>query len=249
MPDADPKHYVRGQYDGLPLGAGREPSGSQTETFVALSLEIDNWRWSGVPFFIRAGKSLADTGHGGPRHLQAPAAPDLRPQFESRTPTSSFCGSIPIRGRTWSCRPRRPGAQTHEDGGPVDDLRRGARRAARALRASAGRCASRAMRACSPARTAWRKPGGSCSHCWTRRLRSRPTARARGDRPRPNSCWRDSLAGVDPGSSRIPVAERGHRPRGRPHSALGGLAPSTDSLWDSDSRPRPLLVRLHLLCK
>ncbi|MBV9514232.1 MAG: glucose-6-phosphate dehydrogenase, partial [Mycobacteriaceae bacterium] len=32
--------------------------GSQTETFAALRLEIDNWRWSGVPFFLRAGKSL-----------------------------------------------------------------------------------------------------------------------------------------------------------------------------------------------
>jgi glucose-6-phosphate 1-dehydrogenase len=32
--------------------------GSQTETFAALRLEIDNWRWSGVPFFLRAGKAL-----------------------------------------------------------------------------------------------------------------------------------------------------------------------------------------------
>jgi len=34
--------------------------GSQTETFVALRLQIDNWRWSGVPFFIRAGKELPE---------------------------------------------------------------------------------------------------------------------------------------------------------------------------------------------
>jgi glucose-6-phosphate 1-dehydrogenase len=34
--------------------------GSQTETFAALRLEIDNWRWSGVPFFIRAGKELPE---------------------------------------------------------------------------------------------------------------------------------------------------------------------------------------------
>jgi len=53
----DPKHYVRGQYDGYQAVSGVKP-GSQTETFAALRLEIDNWRWSGVPFFIRAGKSL-----------------------------------------------------------------------------------------------------------------------------------------------------------------------------------------------
>jgi glucose-6-phosphate 1-dehydrogenase len=54
---ADPRHYVRGQCDGYQSIAGVSP-GSQTETFAALRLEIDNWRWSGVPFFIRAGKAL-----------------------------------------------------------------------------------------------------------------------------------------------------------------------------------------------
>lgn len=58
MPDADPAHYVRGQYDGY-LAVPGVTKGSQTETFTALRLEIDNWRWSGVPFFIRAGKALA----------------------------------------------------------------------------------------------------------------------------------------------------------------------------------------------
>ena len=58
MPSADPHHYVRGQYDGYLSVPGVAP-GSQTETYCALKLEIDNWRWSGVPFFIRAGKSLA----------------------------------------------------------------------------------------------------------------------------------------------------------------------------------------------
>jgi glucose-6-phosphate 1-dehydrogenase len=60
MPDADPARYVRGQYDGY-----REIDGvaddSTTETYAALRLEIDNWRWSGVPFFIRTGKHLPTT--------------------------------------------------------------------------------------------------------------------------------------------------------------------------------------------
>jgi glucose-6-phosphate 1-dehydrogenase len=60
MADADPSHYVRGQYRGYLDVEGVAP-GSQTETYCALRLEIDNWRWSGVPFFIRAGKSLPVT--------------------------------------------------------------------------------------------------------------------------------------------------------------------------------------------
>ena len=59
MPPADPQRYVRGQYDGYLSVPGVSP-GSQTETFAALRLEIDNWRWSGVPFFIRAGKELPE---------------------------------------------------------------------------------------------------------------------------------------------------------------------------------------------
>jgi glucose-6-phosphate 1-dehydrogenase len=57
IPAADPNHYVRGQYVGYRNVAGVQP-GSQTETFTALRLQIDNWRWSGVPFYIRAGKAL-----------------------------------------------------------------------------------------------------------------------------------------------------------------------------------------------
>jgi glucose-6-phosphate 1-dehydrogenase len=57
---ADPKHYVRGQYDGYRTIKGVAPD-STTETFAAFRLEIENWRWFGVPFFIRTGKKLAVT--------------------------------------------------------------------------------------------------------------------------------------------------------------------------------------------
>jgi glucose-6-phosphate 1-dehydrogenase len=60
MPAADPAQYVRGQYEGY-----RDIDGvaddSTTETFAALRLQIDNWRWSGVPIFIRTGKCLPIT--------------------------------------------------------------------------------------------------------------------------------------------------------------------------------------------
>jgi glucose-6-phosphate 1-dehydrogenase len=54
---ADPAQYVRGQYDGYQSINGVAP-GSTTETYAAVRLGIDNWRWSGVPFFIRTGKCL-----------------------------------------------------------------------------------------------------------------------------------------------------------------------------------------------
>jgi glucose-6-phosphate 1-dehydrogenase len=55
--DTDPAHCVRGQYDGY-LSVDGVKTHSDTETFVALKLMIDSWRWSGVPVFIRTGKRM-----------------------------------------------------------------------------------------------------------------------------------------------------------------------------------------------
>lgn len=57
MSAADPGQYIRGQYAGYLDVEGVAPD-SQTETFCALRLNINNWRWEGVPFFLRAGKCL-----------------------------------------------------------------------------------------------------------------------------------------------------------------------------------------------
>jgi glucose-6-phosphate 1-dehydrogenase len=57
---ADPRHFVRGQYDGY-LDIDGVAEGSTTETYAALRLNIDNWRWAGVPWFIRTGKKLPVT--------------------------------------------------------------------------------------------------------------------------------------------------------------------------------------------
>jgi glucose-6-phosphate 1-dehydrogenase len=57
---ADPARYVRGQYEGYRSITGVGPD-SSTETYAALTLEIENWRWSGVPFHIRTGKRLPVT--------------------------------------------------------------------------------------------------------------------------------------------------------------------------------------------
>jgi glucose-6-phosphate 1-dehydrogenase len=57
MPAADPGNAVRGQYAGYRSIEGVDPH-SQTETFVALRLEIESWRWAGVPILVRAGKTM-----------------------------------------------------------------------------------------------------------------------------------------------------------------------------------------------
>ena len=58
MVPLDPHNVVRGQYRGYRDEPG-VASDSDTETFVALKCEIDNWRWAGVPFYLRTGKCLA----------------------------------------------------------------------------------------------------------------------------------------------------------------------------------------------
>jgi glucose-6-phosphate 1-dehydrogenase len=58
--EAEPANYVRGQYDGYRSIDG-VAADSTTETYAALRLDIENWRWSGVPFFIRTGKRLPVT--------------------------------------------------------------------------------------------------------------------------------------------------------------------------------------------
>jgi glucose-6-phosphate 1-dehydrogenase len=54
-----PNDVVRGQYTGYRTEPGVSPT-SETETFIALRCAIDNWRWAGVPFFLRTGKRLAE---------------------------------------------------------------------------------------------------------------------------------------------------------------------------------------------
>ena len=72
MADAEPRRYVRGQYHGY-RGTEGVKSRSTTETYAALRLQVDNWRWGGVPFFVRTGKHLPVSADRGAPDLQAPA--------------------------------------------------------------------------------------------------------------------------------------------------------------------------------
>ena len=59
MLPVDPQDVVRGQYSGYRDESGVAPD-SDTETFIALKVGLDNWRWAGVPFYLRTGKRMAE---------------------------------------------------------------------------------------------------------------------------------------------------------------------------------------------
>ena len=134
---ADPKRYVRGQYKGF-LDVKDVAPDSTTETFAAVELAVDNWRWSGVPFFIRAGKCM-------------PAkSSEVTVVFKRPPPLGVGAGKRPepnqmtVRIEPDARRPHAPlrqesgrgGLRAGRHGGP---LRKGAGRGARALRAAAWR--------------------------------------------------------------------------------------------------------------
>ena len=68
---------VRGQFTGYRDEPGVAQD-SDVETFCALRLFIDSWRWAGVPWYLRSGKCLADDGHRDPRRAEAAAAAAVR---------------------------------------------------------------------------------------------------------------------------------------------------------------------------
>ena len=75
----DVRHVVRGQYEGYRSEPG-VAAGSQTETMVAVRAEVDNWRWHGVPFYLRSGKAMAAAGRSS-----RSASTSRRPGCSART--------------------------------------------------------------------------------------------------------------------------------------------------------------------
>lgn len=84
MRPLDPREVVRGQFKGYREEKGVAPD-SQVETFAALRLHIDTWRWAGVPFYIRAGKRLPLTATEVMVDLKCPPLP----VFDEITPAQS----------------------------------------------------------------------------------------------------------------------------------------------------------------
>ncbi|MGA8221130.1 MAG: glucose-6-phosphate dehydrogenase [Candidatus Acidiferrales bacterium] len=111
------KFVVRGQYgpgnlNGTALPGYRQEPGvkpdSATETFVALKLQVDNWRWSGVPFYLRTGKRL---GHASTEvAIQFKRAPHMVFRGENVEPNSLVLNIQPDEGISLSFGAKAPGA-------------------------------------------------------------------------------------------------------------------------------------------
>jgi glucose-6-phosphate 1-dehydrogenase len=84
MRPLDPRHVIRGQFSGYRDEKGVAP-GSDVETFAALRLHIDTWRWAGVPFYIRTGKCLPISTTEVTVFLKSPPLP----VFDDVTPPQS----------------------------------------------------------------------------------------------------------------------------------------------------------------
>ena len=109
MPELRVSDVVRGQYEGYRQEDGVDPD-SETETLVAVKAFVENWRWAGVPFFLRSGKKMAQNAHvltiafASPPRRMFPLDDDLIPEgrdhltFELGDPASisaSFLAKVP----------------------------------------------------------------------------------------------------------------------------------------------------------
>ena len=144
IPPAAVNHYVRGQYDGY-LSVPGVRHESQTETFAALRLEIDNWRWSGVPFFIRAGKALA--AHATEVRIIFKSPPHLAFAQHTPHPDEFILRIDPYPGAEVMVQAKQPRCPVDTDGRPLVDLLRGAPGGAGALLAAPGRRPERGRQA------------------------------------------------------------------------------------------------------
>jgi glucose-6-phosphate 1-dehydrogenase len=105
IPPLRPENVVRGQFNGYAKEPGVR-AGSTVETYAAVRLEIDSWRWAGVPFFIRAGKHLPVTATEVLVDLKRPPLSRLSPE-ESNTFRFRLGPQIAI---AIGARVKRPGA-------------------------------------------------------------------------------------------------------------------------------------------
>ena len=124
------RNVVRGQYAARHAPSGDVPgyreepdvaAGSTTETYVALKLMIDNWRWSGVPFYIRTGKRMSTRKTEIAVHFkQAPFAMFRDTPVDQLTPNTMLLHIQPHEGITLGISAKRPGQTVKLDGVRMD---------------------------------------------------------------------------------------------------------------------------------
>ena len=179
-----------------------------TETFVALRLEIDNWRWAGRP--VLHPRRQGDAGRGRPRCGSSSSSPPRARRSAARLapePDELILRIDPEPGRRAllhrgqaAGRGRAPAGRTS-----TCSSREQLGEPARALRAPARRRAAGRPRACSPTRTRSRRPGASSSRCSRPTASPSPTRRARGDPTDPTPSSATTHAGGGRGCRAIPA--------------------------------------------
>ena len=102
----EPKYVVRGQYEGYRSAAGVSPD-STVETYAAIKLIIDNWRWADVPIYIRSGKNWRSPA---PRCSSSCAGRRGRPLASGCRRRRAICASAsaPTWSSPWVCGSRCP---------------------------------------------------------------------------------------------------------------------------------------------
>ena len=169
------QNVVRGQYaagaiDGKEVPAYRQEERvspkSETETFVALKLNVDNWRWAGVPFYIRVGKRLPKVGRRNLRPIQGCARGPFQSRRDGRG-TERPRHPHPAGRRHFPAHAGKlPGAaiahRAGEDGFPLRHQLRQSQPGS--LRAAAARRHEPATRRSSPVATRWSRRGRSSTN-------------------------------------------------------------------------------------
>jgi glucose-6-phosphate 1-dehydrogenase len=107
IPPLDPKHVVRGQFEGYKKEEGVAPN-STVETYAAVRLQINSWRWSGVPFLIRAGKCLPVTSTQVLVNLKKPPLQSIAGDSSNSFVFNLGPGELSI---SLNAQVKRPGAQ------------------------------------------------------------------------------------------------------------------------------------------
>jgi glucose-6-phosphate 1-dehydrogenase len=107
IPPLDPKHIVRGQFEGYKKEEGVAPD-STVETYAAVRLQINSWRWSGVPFLIRAGKCLPVTSTQVLVNLKKPPLQSIAGDSSNSFVFNLGPGELSI---SLNAQVKRPGAQ------------------------------------------------------------------------------------------------------------------------------------------
>ena len=188
-----PADTVRGQYEGYREVVGVDPA-STTETYVAVRLALDSWRWAGVPILIRAGKTHARDRHRGRHPLPPAAARHLRP----RRPGHDQRAAVPDLARDPDdTHPRREEARRRPDPAAAGTvLRRGTRLGHATLRPAHRRRAGRQPATVRPPRRRGGRLEGRRSGARRRRSLHTAISAAAGDPNRPTRCCPTGTAGT-----------------------------------------------------